>query len=322
MSHSSSDSVSSQTITQPTSEAGPDSRLATLIGASAVLLWGSLALLTSLTGGRIPPFQMMSVSFGIAFVLMAIRWWLRGESGLAYARQPREAWLLGIAGYFGYHACYFAAMSKAPAVEVSLIAYLWPLLMVLMSTLVTGMALHWNQIAGALTALLGCWILLVDGDSGFGSQYLDGYLLALVCAFVWSGFSVLSRTMKAVPTDAAGWFCGATAFLGCICHLLFETTVWPESLLQWLALIGLGVGPVGIAFFTWDYGTKHGNLVLLGVLSYAAPLVSVLLLLLAGKGEWRLSIGVATIAIVIGAWMASLIADKKTAAPMERPKQP
>ena len=95
MSHSSSDSVSYQTITQPTSEAGPDSRLATLIGASAVLLWGSLALLTSLTGGRIPPFQMMSVSFGIAFVLMAIRWWLRGESGLAYARQPREAWLLG-----------------------------------------------------------------------------------------------------------------------------------------------------------------------------------------------------------------------------------
>jgi len=305
MSQSSSDSVSSQTITQPTSEASSDSRLATLVGASAVLLWGSLALLTSLTGGQIPPFQMMSVSFGVAFLLMAVRWWLRGETGLAYVRQPKSAWLLGIAGYFGYHACYFAAMSKAPAIEVSLIAYLWPLLMVLMSTLVTGLALRWNQIIGALTALLGCWILLADGDSGFGSQYLDGYLLALVCAFIWAGFSVLSRAMKVVPTDAVGWFCGATAFLGWICHLVFEATVWPESLLQWLALIGLGVGPVGIAFFAWDYGIKHGDLILLGVLSYAAPLVSVVLLLLAGQGEWRLTIVLATLATVMGAVLAS-----------------
>ena len=108
---------------------------ATLIGTTAILLWGALALLTDLTEGRIPPFQLMSMTFGIAFLLMCARAWLRRETGLAHLRQPRLAWILGVGGYFGYHFCYFEAMRRAPAVEVSLLAYLWPLLIVVFSAL-------------------------------------------------------------------------------------------------------------------------------------------------------------------------------------------
>jgi len=52
----------------------------------------------------------------------------------------------------------------------------------------------------------------------------------------------------------------------------------------------LGLGPVGAAFYLWDYGTKHGHLPLLGVFSYAAPVLSTLLLVAAGDAEpsWQL----------------------------------
>lgn len=49
---------------------------------------------------------------------------------LALLKQPAKVWVIGIAGLFGYHFLYFTALRNAPAVEAGLIAYLWPLFIV------------------------------------------------------------------------------------------------------------------------------------------------------------------------------------------------
>src|SRR5438270_359265 len=82
----------------------------------------------------------------------------------------------------------------------------------------------------------------------FSVAYLPGYLAALGCAFTWSGYSLLSRRLGRVPSDAVGGFCGVTALLGLIVHLATELTVWP-GVAGWSAVLALGLGPVGIAFF-------------------------------------------------------------------------
>lgn len=279
---------------------------ATLVGSISILLWGALAVLTRLTDGRIPPFQLLAMTFALAFLLMCANWWRQGHLGLRHLRQPPLAWLLGVGGYFGYHFCYFSAMARAPAVEVSLIAYLWPLLIVLLSAWLPGQRLLARHLLGALLALTGCWLLIGEQVSGPSWQALPGYLLALACALIWSTYSVASRLVSQVPTDAAGWFCGVTALLALVCHWQFEQTVWPADWRQWLGVIGLGLGPVGVAFFTWDYGVKHGNLQLLGVLAYAAPLVSVLLLTASGLAEPRAALWWACAAIVGGSLLAGL----------------
>ncbi len=279
---------------------------ATLIGSLSIFLWGTLALLTRLTEGRIPAFQMMAMTFSVAFLLMSMRWLYQGHIGLRHLRQAPLAWLIGVGGYFGYHFCYFVAMTKAPAVEVSLLAYLWPLLIVLFAALLPGERLKLQHLLGAMLALIGCWLLIGRESAEFNSEYLYGYLLALACALIWSGYSVASRLLKTVPTDAVGWFCAVTALLAAACHLMWEETVWPLGTRQWIGILGLGLGPVGIAFFTWDYGVKHGNLQLLGVLAYAAPLISVLLLLIAGEGQPGWGLAWACLAIVGGSAIAGI----------------
>jgi len=277
---------------------------ATLIGSISIFLWGTLALLTRLTDGRIPPFQLMAMTFALAFLLMCLNWWRQGHLGLRHLRQPKLAWLLGVGGYFGYHFCYFLAMTKAPAVTVSLLAYMWPLLIVLLAGLLPGERLLKRHLSGAIIALYGCWLLIGQDSMGFNPEYLTGYLLAIACAFIWSGYSVLSRLVKQVSTDTAGWFCAVTALLALICHLLWETTVWPETSTQWIGVIGLGIGPVGIAFFTWDYGIKHGSIQMLGVLAYSAPLISALLLVITGLADASLTLGLACLAIIAGSLIA------------------
>ncbi|MCB0213223.1 MAG: EamA family transporter [Anaerolineae bacterium] len=276
----------------------------TLIGATAVLMWATLALLTALSG-TIPPFQLTAMSFAIAFLIGLGLWWRKGENIWHKLKLPAPVWILGVAGLFGYHFFYFMALRHAPAVEASLIAYLWPLLIVVFSALLPGERLRWFHLVGALAGFVGAGLLVTKGQSlSFDSQYTVGYLAALVCALTWSTYSVLSRRFGAVPTDAVGGFCGATAVLAFICHLFFEQAVWPTGL-EWPAILLLGLGPVGAAFFTWDYGVKRGNIKVLGAFSYAAPLLSTLLLIGFGLAEASWVLGLACIFIVGGAVLAA-----------------
>lgn len=282
---------------------------ATLIGSVSILLWGMLAFFTQMTEGRIPPFQMMAITFSIAFLVMALRWWLKGNLGLKHLRQPLCVWLLGIGCFFGYHFCYFLAMQSAPTVDVSLIAYLWPLLIVLFSAFLPDETLKLKQVIGSVCALFGCWLIVSrksDPSTGFNTEFIQGYLLAFACAIIWSGYSVLSRFNKQVPTDVVGWYCFFTAILAWFAHFYWEETVQPETLKHWVGLFCLGVGPMGVAFFTWDYGVKRGDLPLLGVLSYFTPLISVVVLILWGDALLSINLILACIAIVIGSLIAGL----------------
>ena len=277
---------------------------ATVIGATAVLMWSTLALFTVSTGD-VPPFQLLAMSFTIAFFIGLALWLKKGGGILQHLRLPGRVWLLGICGLFGYHFFYFLALRNAPAVEASLIAYLWPLLIVIFSALLPGERLRWFHIVGGATGFIGAVLLVTKGQGiSFDTQYGLGYLAAIICAFIWSGYSVLSRYFGAIPTDAVGGFCGATAILALFCHLLFEQTVWPQGS-QWLAILLLGLGPVGAAFFTWDYGMKRGNIKALGAFSYAAPLLSTILLVIFGLAEPSWQIAVACIFIVGGAVLAA-----------------
>lgn len=278
---------------------------ATFIGSTAVLMWGALALFTTWSGA-VPPFQLIAMAFTVAFAMVSVKWLVRGEGLRKHLRQPLKVWLLGVGGLFGYHFFYFLALRNAPAVDASLIAFMWPLLIVLFSALLPGERLRWWHIAGALAGMTGSVLLVTDGGRVvFRPEYALGYLSAGACALTWSTYSVLSRRFGAVPTDTVGWFCGASAVLGLLAHLAFETTVWPQGTGQWLAVLALGLGPVGAAFFTWDIGVKHGDIRALGVFSYAAPLISTLLLIAFGQGEASGIVAGACALIVGGALLAA-----------------
>ena len=183
--------------------------------------------------------------------------------------------------------------------------YLWPLLIVLFSSLLPGERLAPHHIIGALLGLAGTVLLFTGNGGGFAPGQIPGLAAAFVAAFVWATYSVMSRRLKAVPTDAVAGFCLATALLAALVHVMVETTVWPETTGQWLAIIALGIGPVGAAFFTWDIGMKRGDIRVLGAASYATPLFSTAFLILAGFAKPSAAIAIAAILIAGGGLIAA-----------------
>ncbi|MFG1359790.1 aromatic amino acid exporter YddG [Xanthobacter pseudotagetidis] len=277
---------------------------ATRIGLAAIALWATLALLTAATG-QVPPFLLTALTFALGG-LVGLGAALRGP-GLGVLAQRPLAFLHGVGGLFGYHFLYFLALKWAPPAEAGLISYLWPLLIVLLSALLPGGGLRRVHVVGALMGFAGTVVLLM-GKGGFGgieARYAPGYLAALACAFIWSSYSVLSRRFADVPTEAVAGFCLVTALLAGACHLAWEETVWPSGIGEWAAVAALGIGPVGIAFYAWDIGMKKGDVRLLGVASYAAPVLSTLLLVLTGFAAPTWSLAVACLLIVGGAYVAT-----------------
>ena len=135
--------------------------------------------------------------------------------------------------------------------------------------------------------------------------------LAFAAALIWAGYSVLSRRFGSIPTEAVAVYCLATAGLSGLAHLALERTVWPISATGWMAVLALGIGPVGAAFFTWDIGMKRGDIQVLGAASYAAPLLSTLALVATGHATPTPGLALSATLIVGGAGLAAFASGRR-----------
>ncbi len=292
-----------------------DHTRATIIGGTAILMWSTLAPLTA-AAGEIPPLELLATTFGIAFVCgLAGVLLAGGRAAIRKLSQPMGYLAFAVTALFGYHALYFTALRLAPPAQASLLAYLWPLLIVVFSALGDRQArIRAAHILGTVLGLTGTALLILsrEGQQVPAVSRSLGLLAAFGCALTWSSYSVFNRRFSRVPTEAMVTVCGIVAVLGCAAHwAMAEETVTPH-LSQWLVILALGIGPVGAAFFAWDYGTKHGNVSLLGTLSYAAPVLSTLLLVVFGRASASTSLLVACMLVTGGAWVATRTASRES----------
>lgn len=286
---------------------------ATVIGLTAVLMWALLGVFTA-GSGAVPPFLLNGLCFGLSG-LGATIFLLASGRGLGALVQPPKVFLTGVIGLFGFHALYFTALRNAPPVEANLINYLWPLLIVLFSGLLPGERLRLHHVAGVAIGFVGAALLIAGGGGlSLSGEHAIGYGAAIASALTWSIYSVLSRRMAAVPTEAVAGFCLATSVLSLACHALFETTVWPADAFQWLMVLLLAVFPVGLAFFVWDHGVKKGDIQVLGAAAYAAPVLSTLMLVATGFGALTIMSALACLLVTGGALIAAkdLLLRRKT----------
>jgi drug/metabolite transporter (DMT)-like permease len=274
---------------------------ATFLALATIGLWSFLAFL----GARVsylPPFLVVGIALCVSGVI--------GMTRLRDWRVPVATFLVGVGGIFGYHFLYFSALRYAPPVEASLMNYLWPLLIVLLSPLfLPGYTLRSHHLLGAMIGLGGAALILTGGKMSLDMANLRGYLLAIGAALVWACYSLMTKRLKPFPTAAVGGFCLASGLLslGAYWISLPGASSVPElTRSDWVSLILLGAGPMGAAFFTWDAALKRGDPRVIGSLAYLTPLTSTLVLVLLGGRTLTWTSGLAMCLIVCGAVIGSL----------------
>ena len=270
---------------------------AIVLSLATILLWSTLTLLSA------------GVSHLPAFFCAGVALCIGGLAGLYRFRDwrvPPTTFALGVGGIFGYHALFFLALRHAPAVEVNLLQYLWPLLIVLLSPLYLHHRLGAHHLAGAFLGLAGAALVLSGGRLRLDLSHLTGYGLALGAALVWSSYSLLTKRVRPFPTGAVGGFCLASGLLALGLHALLPGPPVAVAPRDWLFLLLLGLGPMGLAFFTWDAALKRGDPRVIGALAYLTPLLSTLMLVLFGGRHLSAASAWAMGLIVAGAALGSL----------------
>lgn len=279
---------------------------ANLYALGAIALWAALASL-GVSLKHVPPFLLTGLALIIGSIL-----------ALPYVVKDRRQWRvapstlgLGVFTLFGFHFLLFIGLRIAPAVEVNLVNYLWPLLIVVLAPLyLPGVKLRGIHVVAALVGFAGAALAILGGRepagtavnrAGWGAGL--GYLLALASALIWANYSLQTKraalTGKRFPTAAIGLFGLVSGLLSLLCHWALEPQV-ALSGRDWLLLAVMGLGPLGAAFFLWDKALKLGDARQIGILSYLTPLGSTALLLIVSGRALTISIAVAAL-LILGA---------------------
>jgi drug/metabolite transporter (DMT)-like permease len=273
---------------------------ATLLALGAILMWSFLAFLGARVS-HLPPLLVVALALCVSGLVGTLRW--RDWSA------PWRTLAVGIGGIFGYHFLYFAALQNAPAVEASLMNYLWPLLIVLLSPLILkGYHLRSYHLLGAFSGLAGAGLIITGGRLSLDFANLPGYLFAAGAALTWACYSLLTKRLPPFPTATVGAFCLVSGLLSLGAYWLSigSVSLPPLPPADWLSLILLGAGPMGAAFFTWDAALKRGDPRIIGSLAYLTPLTSTLVLVSLGGRKLTWVAAVAMLLIVGGAVLGSL----------------
>ena len=283
----------------------PNRLVPTLIGAVGVMLWAAETTLITFTTA-IPPIETVGLAFVFAALLSPLVWFLTASGPREAFRLPASVWLIVVGALVGYHACIYYATQKAPPAAAAMLQGTTPLMIVLGSALLPGERLRWWHVAGATFGLGGVLMLIDSGGEVPGTWPDATFYLSLIgiAAALWGLYAIVSRSQPDVPTSALGVFYAASALVCLAAHFMLETWVTPTAR-EWAAIAGLGILPMGLAIYFWDYGIKRGDIQALGAFAYVEPFIGAVLVALFAHGYIDLSLLIPGILVVGGAALAS-----------------
>jgi len=276
---------------------------ATIFGICGVFLWALGPLFnTELT--NLPTFEILSVVFTVSFSLSIIK--LTMSKQWHRIKQPLIIWLIGIAGIFGNDFFYIQAFKSAPAAHVDLINHLWPILVVLFAGFLPEEKFSFSKIMAVLFGFAGSYLLITDASNATNDLIASwhGYAFAFLAGLTWACYTLLFRFYARIPIEMVGMYFGASLLLALISHHHYEATVTP-SVKQLILLVSMGVTTHGLAYWLWDNGIKKGNFQQLSIISYANPIIAVLLLFAFGKTTISWHLAAAAILVVAAAVLSS-----------------
>lgn len=269
----------------------------TYLGLIAVLIW-SFAAIAAVGLIAIPPFELMVFIFGIAFLVVAVRYYASDDKK-KFLYFTKVDLLVASSALVANHLCYYLAFRYSPAAEVDLINYMWPTMLILLSSFLPKEKLCLSYLFAGAVCIWGLYILLCpDFSSGVTDEYVLGYLYAFGAALSWTAYSLYTRYRCSNSSNCISFACGVGAIFSLLVHLAFEEFVIPNGL-EWSIIILMGIFEVGLAYYFWDRALKKGSVKIMSLASYSIPVFSVLLLVLFGIAEFEQRMIIATFTISV-----------------------
>lgn len=253
---------------------------ATLIGLTAPAGWGmSVGLIRSITES----FGLaagMSILYGATIIFL---FFLLGMPKLELF--PRKYLFYGIPLANLSTICFCLSMYLSDGgqqtVEVGMVNYLWPCMVILFAMLFNGQKARWWVLPGMVISFAGI-MLVLGGKNGIDPEQIlvhirqnpASYLLAFCGTLSWAAYSNLTRVWSNGQNPTLIIFV-VDFLIFCLLWAAGYGDLSHTRIMGWVS-IGLGAVVMGGAYAAWSYGVIRGNITLLAIASYFTPVLSCL----------------------------------------------
>jgi len=264
-----------------------------------IFIWASLPVVSKLLLNGMSSFQILFWTMPIAAITLFLSSVFNGKWKVIKSYKTKDyltfLWL-GFIGIFLVNGFLITAFMFAPAQEISIINYFWPIAVLLFAVIILKEKLTPKKIIGIVLAFIGVIIIASQGLKTFSLNL--GALLAFLNALLWGLFSVLFKKYNYEAFTSMALF-NAVAFIFTIPIILFTGLTIP-SFYEWMGLIWIGAVIWGLCYVFWLKALRKIETAKLSTAIYLVPALSLVYIAIFLKEQILLSSIIGLMIVVLG----------------------
>ncbi len=253
-----------------------------LLMAVLIILWGSFSAVSKLVLTNLDSFQVQFYMFGLAAIIMTAIMGANGKLGALRTLGYRDLFrlLLYALPSFLYYSLYTLSLKLIPAIEASMLNYLFPIMIVIFAIPINKEKINSAKLLSILLGFAGTLIIITNGNfQNLKLSNLYGDLLAVIAAVCWGIFSNLGKKNKVDQVLSNYIYIVVSFVLSSVLLLLFSKPVIPDPA-EFSGILWIGLSNIVIAYYLWFRVLKATSSALAASLSFITPFVTLAFIML------------------------------------------
>lgn len=241
-----------------------------------LLMWGSLAAVSKLLLNQLDSYQLLFYMYGLGAAVFTGIVLVKAKPGALLSWKRAELALLLACGVltFLYDFFYMKSLDMIPAVEASMLNYLFPLFIVLFAVPLHKEKLTPFKLLSLAMGLLGSVLLVTKGNlTEIAFTNLEGDLYAVLAAVSWGLFTNLVKKNRQ-DMLLSTFFITMVALL-CSTVSLFTFSHWtvPQAA-DFYGVLWLSMSNIVMGFFLYFRALKYSPASLVASFTFFTPFVT------------------------------------------------
>lgn len=245
-----------------------------------ILLWSATPAVAKLALGELNNYQLLFYTSVVGVISLFFINLFRGNLYMlkTYSKNDYlKMFGMGFVGIYLYYILLYGSFSLAPAGQVNVVNYLWPIFIIIFSIFLLKEKFNFYTFFAIVLSFLGAILAFTKGNlSAFSNQFATGYFLATLGAICYGLFSVFGKKFEYEKFNSMLVYYLSATILIIPTTIIMSGIVFPKSLVTIVAILILGGILNSIAFVFWFKALKLGDTHKTANLIYVVPFLAMI----------------------------------------------
>lgn len=278
-----------------------------LYAIACILLWSFIPVVSRFGQANLDNFQFLFWSNSLSLLVVGFFWFIQKSSKPPQTFTIKQFLYILFLGFLGctfYYLCLYFGYANGIGLEVLVIQYCWPLIMIVLSAILLRERLSFISCAAVAAGFFGILMVLTKGSiSELKLANLNVALIVLLGAFSFALFSVLSKKFKGEPYTITTLLFVGGLITSTFSLFIFSKFAWPTHD-ELIPVIINGAFINGISYIFWLKALEKIKASTAATLVFLAPVLSSIWIVLFFQEPFYLSYAIGLSLVIISGYIS------------------